>query len=264
MGLFGLFKRKNRDKNEVSTNSVAQENLGAESEELSVPEFDNSFSFEKQDKKKAAEPVVSGKPAKKKAAKTVRKAKVATAEDNTAPVKAKSASQTKAVKSAESKKSADKPEELSMQEISLEELDIPSDDRASQRTGKFEIKKTKDSRYVFNLYASNHVIVATSQVYSSVQSALNGIRSVIANSSRAEIEDQTVKGYKSLPYPKWEIYLDNAKQYRFRLSASNGSCVCHSQGYTKKSNCKSGIESIQKFAPTARIDKAYIKKEETK
>lgn len=264
MGLFGLFKRKKREKIEVSTISVSRENLGADSEELSVPEFDNSFSFDKQDKKKTAEPVVSEKPSKKKSAKTVRKAKATPAEDNTAPVKAKSVKQAKAVKSAEIKKSADKQEEPPSQETSPEVLDIPNEERNSQRAGKFEIKKTKDSRYVFNLYASNHVIVATSQVYSSVQSALNGIKSVIANSSRAEIEDQTVKGYKSLPYPKWEIYLDNAKQYRFRLSASNGSCVCHSQGYTKKSNCKSGIESIQKFAPTARIDKAYIKKEETK
>ncbi len=89
----------------------------------------------------------------------------------------------------------------------------------SARTGKFEIKKSKDGRFVFNLYASNNVIVATSQVYSSSTSAMNGIKSVIANASIAPVEDQTLKNATTLPYPKWEIYLDKGDQYRFRLCA---------------------------------------------
>ena len=129
------------------------------------------------------------------------------------------------------------------------------------KTGKFEIKKSKDGRYVFNLYASNNVIVATSQVYSSSTSAMNGIKSVIANASTAPIEDQTLKTYETLTFPKWEIYRDKGDQFRFRLSASNGSCVCHSQGYTSKANCKKGIESIIKFAAGAEITKAYLNKD---
>ncbi len=132
----------------------------------------------------------------------------------------------------------------------------------SSRTGKFEIKKSKDGRFVFNLYASNNVIVATSQIYASSTSAMNGIKSVIANASSAPVEDQTLKSYTPLTYPKWEIYLDKGEQYRFRLCASNGSCVCHSQGYTSKSNCKKGIESIIKFASDAEISKAYLEKKE--
>lgn len=131
---------------------------------------------------------------------------------------------------------------------------------ATSRVGKFEIKKAKDGRYVFNLYASNHVIVATSQIYSSAQSALVGIKSIIANAEKSPIEDTTLKSYEALPYPKWEIYLDKSEHYRFRLYASNGSCVVHSQGYTSKANCKKGIESIMKCAPTAEIDKSYLKK----
>ncbi len=130
------------------------------------------------------------------------------------------------------------------------------------RTGKFEIKKTKDDRYVFNLYASNHVIVATSQIYSSVQSAMTGIKSIIANAERSPIEDTTLKTYETLSFPKWEIYLDNGGQYRFRLYATNGSCVVHSQGYTVKTNCKKGIESIIKTARDAEISKKYLKKHE--
>lgn len=127
--------------------------------------------------------------------------------------------------------------------------------------GKFEIKKSKDDRYVFNLYAANSVIVATSQVYSSSTSAMNGIKSVIENANKAPVEDQSLKNYETLPYPKWEIYQDKGGQYRFRLSASNGSCICHSQGYTSKASCKNGIESIKRTAQNAKIDKSYLKKD---
>ena len=132
----------------------------------------------------------------------------------------------------------------------------------SVRTGKFEIKKSKDGRFVFNLYASNNVIVATSQVYSSSTSAMNGIKSVIANAATAPIEDQTLKNVTTVPFPKWEIYQDKGDQYRFRLCASNGSCVCHSQGYTAKANCKKGIESIIKFSSDAEITKVYLEKKD--
>ena len=130
------------------------------------------------------------------------------------------------------------------------------------RSGKFEIKKSKDGRFVFNLYASNNVIVATSQVYSSSTSAVNGIKSVVANAASAQIEDQSLKKVTPVPFPKWEIYQDKSEQYRFRLCASNGSCVVHSQGYTSKANCKKGIESIIKFASDAEITKVYLDKKD--
>ena len=126
--------------------------------------------------------------------------------------------------------------------------------------GAFDIKKSRDGRYVFNLYAANRVIVATSQIYSSSQSAITGIKSVIANAERANIEDQTLKQYQPMPYPKWEIYEDKGGQYRWRLLATNGSCILHSQGYTQKSTCKKGIESVIRTAKNAKIDKSYLDK----
>lgn len=138
-------------------------------------------------------------------------------------------------------------------------------EKSNARRARFEIKRTKDDRFVFNLYAANQVIVATSQIYSSSQSALNGIKSIIANAERAAVEDQTLKEWTPLGFPKWEIYLDNAKQYRFRLDAPNGSCIVHSQGYTSKASCKNGIDSIIRNAKDALVDKAYlIKKDEEK
>ena len=134
----------------------------------------------------------------------------------------------------------------------------------SGKSGKFDIKKSKDGRYVFNLYASNHVIVATSQIYTSSQSAIGGIKSIIANAKRAAIEDQTLKNYSTVPYPKWEMYVDKGGQYRFRLNAPNGSCIVHSQGYTTKSACKKGIDSIIRIAEDSEIDKSYLKATEDK
>ena len=164
-------------------------------------------------------------------------------------------------------KADDQPQENEIEttvaETETEDADIASFEEdvpvsAKGLTGFFEIKKSKDDRYVFNLYASNRVIIATSQVYSSSKSALNGANSVIANAEKANVEDQTLKNYTPMPYPKWEIYKDKGNQFRFRLSASNGSCICHSQGYTSKANCKNGIESIIRTVKNADIQKAYI------
>ena len=129
----------------------------------------------------------------------------------------------------------------------------------SPKTGRFEIKKTKDERFVFNLYAPNHIIVATSQTYSSSSAAINGINSIIANAERSPIEDNTLKNPTKQSCPKWEMYIDKAGEYRFRLYAANGNCVVHSQGYTAKASCKNGIESIIRCSKNAEIDKAYLK-----
>ncbi len=130
----------------------------------------------------------------------------------------------------------------------------------STRNGKFDIKKAKDGRYFFSLYASNYAVIAYSQIYSSSTAAMNGIKSIIANAGKTPIEDTTLKTPKTYPFPKWEIYIDKAGEYRFRLYAQNGLCICHSaHGYSTKAGCKGGIESIGRFASdAAKIDKKYL------
>ncbi len=42
---------------------------------------------------------------------------------------------------------------------------------------------------------------------------------------------------------KWEIYEDNTKQWRWRLTASNGNIVgASTQGYTEKKHCQENAE----------------------
>ena len=126
-------------------------------------------------------------------------------------------------------------------------------------SGAFDVKRSRDGRYVFNLVAANKMIVATSRVYASAQNALSGIASVVTNAPTADLEDQTLKQFERRSFPKWEVYIDREGKFRFRLRASNGTCILRSQGYTQKSACKSGIESVIKHCKSARIDKSYLK-----
>ncbi|WP_040459735.1 YegP family protein [Galbibacter marinus] len=44
---------------------------------------------------------------------------------------------------------------------------------------------------------------------------------------------------------KFEINVDKGGKYRFNLKASNGQVILSSQGYTTKSACENGIESVK-------------------
>ena len=56
---------------------------------------------------------------------------------------------------------------------------------------KFELKKSKDDQFYFNLTATNGQVIATSEMYTTKESAQTGIHSVKENAPKAEIEDQT-------------------------------------------------------------------------
>ena len=155
-------------------------------------------------------------------------------------------------------KEASKPAEKDGEETVDYEMTVAVEEGKETRNGKFDVRRGKDGRFFFSLYASNHMPIAFSQMYSTSSAAMNGINSVISNSPKAPTEDTTLKSPTSLPFPKWEIYIDRAGEYRFRLYATNGQCVCHSyHGYSTKSGCKGGIDSIKRFAQEAKVNKSY-------
>lgn len=45
---------------------------------------------------------------------------------------------------------------------------------------------------------------------------------------------------------KFEVYKDKAGEYRFRLKAANGQNILGSEGYSAKTSCMNGIESVKK------------------
>ena len=56
----------------------------------------------------------------------------------------------------------------------------------------------------------------------------------------------------------FEIYRDNAGEFRFRLKAGNSEPVLASEGYTSKSGAENGVESVKKNAP---LDERFEKRE---
>ena len=117
--------------------------------------------------------------------------------------------------------------------------------------GKFLIR-TVPSGVKFDLKAPNGQTILTSEVYCTLVACRKGIESVRRSVPLAPVEDQTQPG-KALSHPKFELYRDQAQNYRFRLKARNGAIIAVSDAYTAKASALSGIESIQKNAPEAEI-----------
>ncbi len=53
---------------------------------------------------------------------------------------------------------------------------------------------------------------------------------------------------------KFEVYLDEMDNYRFRLRARNGQIIAVSQSYKSKEGCLKGIKSVKLNASSARIE----------
>ena len=121
--------------------------------------------------------------------------------------------------------------------------------------GKFVIKKT-NTGIKFDLKAGNGEVIATSEVYTTEASCRKGIESVRKNAPVAGVENQTVGGFETVKHPKFEIYLDKAGEYRFRLKATNGEIIAVSEGYKAMAGCQKGIASVKKNAPDAEIVEA--------
>lgn len=118
--------------------------------------------------------------------------------------------------------------------------------------GKFLIRTVK-SGIKFDLYAANGQSILTSEVYTTMAACRKGILSVSRNAPSAKLEDQTEPGFKTLTNPKFEMYIDKAGFYRFRLKARNGEIIAISERYNAKAGCLNGIESVRKNAADAVI-----------
>ena len=118
--------------------------------------------------------------------------------------------------------------------------------------GKFVVREVP-SGTKFDLKASNGEVIATSEVYKTKVSCLNGVKSVAKNAPVANVEDQTVENFEKAKCPKFEMYVDKAGEFRFRLKATNGQVIAVSEGYKAKASCLNGIESVKNNAAEAEI-----------
>lgn len=120
--------------------------------------------------------------------------------------------------------------------------------------GKF-IMKQVPSGYKFDLKASNGEVIATSEVYTTEAACKKGVESVIRNAPVANFEDQSIEDFAAQKHPKFELYLDKAGEFRFRLKATNGEIIAVSEGYKAKPSALNGIESVRKNAAEGNIEK---------
>lgn len=105
--------------------------------------------------------------------------------------------------------------------------------------GKFELKKSSNDKYYFNLKAGNGEIILSSEMYETKSSAENGIESVKKN---APVNER----YEKKTSSKGEPY--------FVLKAANGQTVGVSEMYSSTSARDNGIESVKKNAPDANTE----------
>ena len=95
----------------------------------------------------------------------------------------------------------------------------------------YEIKKTANGKFMFNLQAANHEVILTSEVYEQKASALAGIDSVRANGSRDA---------------NFEMKKSSANEPYFVLKAANQQVIGKSEMYSSEAAAKNGIESVKK------------------
>ena len=118
---------------------------------------------------------------------------------------------------------------------------------------KFLIREVATG-FKFDLKAGNGQTIAASEVYETRAACLRGVGSVRRNAPIAKLEDQTVPDFRTVTNPKFELFIDTAGAFRFRLKARNGEVIATSEGYTAKASCENGIESVRKNAPGAGLE----------
>ncbi|MEZ5607776.1 MAG: YegP family protein [Burkholderiaceae bacterium] len=105
--------------------------------------------------------------------------------------------------------------------------------------GKFELRKSKNGKFYFNLLASNGQVILGSEMYESKASAANGIESVRKNGGD-EARYERLTGKDGSPY--------------FTLKAANGQVIGQSQMYSSATTRDAGIASCIGNAPGASVD----------
>ncbi|MBQ8468370.1 MAG: DUF1508 domain-containing protein [Clostridia bacterium] len=127
--------------------------------------------------------------------------------------------------------------------------------KVTQPKAQFVYYKTAKGFYNYRLVVSNGetLVVGGGTGYAALSGCKAGIESV-RKTVGAHVEDLTLKKHEELPNPKFEIYLDKAEKYRYRLFARNGELLCNcEQGYASKDGCKKALESLAKWVKDAEI-----------
>lgn len=105
--------------------------------------------------------------------------------------------------------------------------------------GTFEIQRTPDGQFIFNLKARTGEILLISAPYDTKANAQRGATSVMTN---------------ALLDHRFERKTSTGGDSYFILKAANGDPIGVSDRYASPAAMEQGIESVQQQAPTARVD----------
>ena len=103
---------------------------------------------------------------------------------------------------------------------------------------KYELKKSKNGQFFFNLKAANGEVILTSETYKQKEGAEHGIGSVKKNSASDAMFERKVA--------------TNGQHY-FVLKAVNHEVIGKSETYSSASAMAKGIASVKRNGPDARV-----------
>ncbi len=104
---------------------------------------------------------------------------------------------------------------------------------------KYDLKKSNNGKFMFNLKAGNGQVILTSEMYEAKAGAENGIESVRKNG----IEEK-----------RFERRESKKKEPYFVLKAGNGQIIGRSEMYKSNAAMENGIQSVIKNAADAKLD----------
>lgn len=105
--------------------------------------------------------------------------------------------------------------------------------------GKYDLKKSSNGKFMFNLKAGNGQIILTSEMYEAKSGAENGIESVRKNGGEEK---------------RFERRESKKKEPYFVLKAGNGQVIGRSEMYSSNAAMENGIASVMKNAADAKTD----------
>jgi uncharacterized protein len=105
--------------------------------------------------------------------------------------------------------------------------------------GRFELRKSTDGQFFFNLKSDNGQVILTSERYKQRDSAVNGIESVKKNAPNET---------------RFERKTSAANKPMFVLKAANHEVIGVSEQYATEQGRDFGITAVRQHAPAAPIE----------
>lgn len=119
----------------------------------------------------------------------------------------------------------------------------------------YHVRRSTNGQFYWHLTAGNNEKVATSaETYVRKQGCLDGLNLFKANAPAAPINDRTTGSAGRIATFEFELYRDNAREYRWRFQAGNNGIIATSgEGYVTKQGCRDAIDRVKANAGSAPI-----------